>query len=102
MKIMLLLVIKTYWVIFPKDKRRRCIFRTSCSKYVYQVTKEEGLFKGLIALKYRYQNCRSGFHVFENSVDESKMMILPSGQLLMESEISERFIKSRLFTSKSK
>ncbi|WP_428982697.1 membrane protein insertion efficiency factor YidD [Pedobacter rhodius] len=93
MNILLLLIIKLYWAIFPKDKRRKCIFRISCSKYVYQVTKKEGLLKGLTALKYRYQNCRNGFHLFKNHVDDGMMMILPGGGLLLEGEISERFIK---------
>jgi len=93
MKIILLLVIRIYWVVFPQNKRRKCIFRVSCSKHVYQIASERGLLRGLIALKYRYQNCRTGFHLFENHIDDSKMMILPSGQLLLENEISERFIK---------
>jgi uncharacterized protein len=91
MKIILLLAIKIYWAIFPKDKRRKCIFRLSCSKHVYQVTKQEGLLKGLSVLKNRYENCRSGYHIFENHIDGSKMMILPDGQLLQENEIAIRF-----------
>jgi uncharacterized protein len=94
MKIILLLAIKIYWAIFPKDKRRKCIFRLSCSKHVYQVTKQEGLLEGLKALKYRYKNCRNGFHIFINHIDESLTIALPDGSLLVENEISERFIKT--------
>jgi len=91
MKIILLLAIKIYWAIFPKDKRRKCIFRLSCSKHVYQVTNQAGLLEGLKALKYRYENCRKGYHIFENHINGSKMMILPNGQLLGENEIASRF-----------
>ncbi|KRT17481.1 hypothetical protein ASU31_02745 [Pedobacter ginsenosidimutans] len=91
MKIILLLIIRIYWLVFPQNKRRKCIFKVSCSKHVYQITNESGLSKGFIALKYRYQNCRTGFHIFENHIDGSKMMILPDGQLLQENEIAARF-----------
>jgi putative component of membrane protein insertase Oxa1/YidC/SpoIIIJ protein YidD len=91
MKVFLLLIIKLYWVTFPKTKRRKCIFKISCSKYVYQITKEEGLHKGLITLRYRFQNCRSGFIIFENPTNGRKMIMLPNAQILSENEISERF-----------
>ncbi|WP_184624601.1 membrane protein insertion efficiency factor YidD [Pedobacter cryoconitis] len=93
MRILLILLIKIYWVLIPKNKRRRCIFRISCSQYVHMKTKDKGLFKGLLALRYRFLNCRGGFHVFESPIDQSKMMVLPNQQILTEDEISERFIK---------
>lgn len=93
MKTLLLQLIKLYWGVLPASKRRKCIFRTSCSHYVYQTTKKEGFCKGITALKYRFLNCRSGFHVFEDPIDGSKMMILPNNQLLTEDEISKRFVK---------
>lgn len=90
---LLILLIRFYWAIVPESKRRRCIFRTSCSRHVYHTTKTLGFLKGLIALRYRYLNCRSGFHLFEHPTDGRKAMILPNGQLLTEGEISERFIR---------
>jgi putative component of membrane protein insertase Oxa1/YidC/SpoIIIJ protein YidD len=92
MKLLLLLPIKLYWAIWPKSKRRKCIFRTSCSQHVYQVTKKEGLGSGLRALKFRFRNCRSGFHVFANPLDGRRRMILPGGLLLGEEEIAERLL----------
>ncbi|WP_133575544.1 membrane protein insertion efficiency factor YidD [Pedobacter metabolipauper] len=94
MKTLFLLGIRLYWIVVPKNKRRKCIFRTTCSQYVYQATIEEGFFKGLIALRYRFLNCRSGYQIFENSDGSGKMMVLQNGQILPEKEISERFIKS--------
>ncbi|ALL05512.1 hypothetical protein AQ505_08430 [Pedobacter sp. PACM 27299] len=64
----------------------------SCSRYVYQVTKKEGLYQGLIALKYRFHNCRNGFNVFEDALDGSIFMVLPDASILREGEISKRFI----------
>ncbi|WP_068400708.1 membrane protein insertion efficiency factor YidD [Pedobacter cryoconitis] len=93
MEILLILVIRFYWYVFPESKRRKCIFRTSCSQHVYHTAKKEGFRKGLKALRYRFQNCRNGFHIFENPIDGRKSMILQNGQVLTEEEISERFIK---------
>jgi len=59
---------------------------------VYHITKNEGLSKGIFAFKYRFQNCRSDFHIFENSIDGRKMMILPNKEIIEESEISARFL----------
>ena len=94
MKNLLLLPIKMYWRIIPPSKRRRCIFRTSCSKYVYEKTTADGFVSGLKALKYRFQNCRSGACIIENPTGET-YIILPNQQILNGSEISERFIKNK-------
>lgn len=94
MKNLLLLPIKMYWRIIPPSKRRKCIFRTSCSKYVYEKTTADGFVSGVKALKYRFQNCRSGACIIENPTGET-YIILPNQQILNESEISERFIKNK-------
>ncbi|MCY0968924.1 membrane protein insertion efficiency factor YidD [Chryseobacterium wangxinyae] len=93
MKYLLLLIIKIYWLIIPASKRRQCIFRKSCSKYVYEETISKGLFSGLTAFRYRFKNCRSGVHFFENPVNGKLQIILPNNQVHDENEISERFIK---------
>ncbi|MDR6781911.1 putative component of membrane protein insertase Oxa1/YidC/SpoIIIJ protein YidD [Pedobacter africanus] len=93
MRVLFLLTIKIYWKLIPKAKRRPCIFRTSCSHYVYRKTTKEGFFEGLRALRFRFMNCRSGFQVFEDPIESTVSMILPNGQVIPEGEISERFIK---------
>ncbi|WP_262712137.1 membrane protein insertion efficiency factor YidD [Chryseobacterium hagamense] len=76
------------------SKRRKCIFRTSCSKHVYEKTAEEGFISGLKALKYRFKNCRSGAGIIEHPTGEI-YIILPNRRILNEPEISERFIKNK-------
>ena len=93
MRHLLLLAITVYWVVIPPGKRRKCLFRTTCSQYVFQITREKGFYKGLTALKFRFLNCRSGYHIFDHAVDGSKMMILPNGQGIPETEIAERLLK---------
>ena len=94
-KYLLILPIKIYWFLIPKSKRRKCIFRKSCSRYVFDKTINEGLISGLKALKYRYSNCRSGFQIFENPFTKQIQIILPNNCVLEEYEISERFIHNK-------
>lgn len=94
MKSLLLLLIKVYWRMIPPSKRRKCIFRISCSKYVYEKTTADGFVSGVKALKYRFQNCRPEAFIIENPTGEI-YIILPNQQILNESEISERFIKNK-------
>ncbi|GAA4278583.1 membrane protein insertion efficiency factor YidD [Aquimarina mytili] len=93
MKWILVITIQLYWYLIPESKRRRCIFRKSCSIYVYEETLKKGLISGLSALRYRYQNCRSGFIVFEDPISDKKLMLLPNQQIIEEKEIAERLIR---------
>lgn len=93
MKALLLLIIRVYWALIPKEKRRPCIFNITCSKYVYRKTSQDGLYAGLQALMYRFANCRDGFQVFEHPTETTTIMILRNGQIIPQNEISERFIK---------
>jgi len=92
MKLILLFVIRSYWFLIPKSKRRQCIFRKSCSNFVYEETSKNGLLKGLKALKFRYQNCRGGFIIFDNPINGKKLMSLPNQQIINESEIAQRLL----------
>ncbi|WP_378174264.1 membrane protein insertion efficiency factor YidD [Aquimarina sp. SS2-1] len=92
MKILLIIPIKLYWFFVAKSKRRRCIFRKSCSNYVYEETCKKGFISGLKALRYRYQNCRSDFIIFDHPINDQKLMLLPNQEIIEEKEISERLI----------
>lgn len=85
------MLIRLYWLVVPRSKRRACIFRTSCSNHVYQQTAASGLYAGIKAFKFRFSNCRPGFTLFENPVDGRKQMILPEGRIIQENEIAEKF-----------
>lgn len=89
MKYVLILIIRSYWILVPESKRRKCIFRKSCSQFVYEEALH-GFLKGLNAFRYRYRNCRYGYEIFENPLDNTFQMILPSGQIIKEIDISER------------
>ncbi|AMO19545.1 membrane protein insertion efficiency factor YidD [Flavobacterium columnare] len=92
MKYLVLLSIRLYWLTKPKNKKPRCIFRKSCSYFIYEETLQNGFLKGLKAFHYRFKNCRSGFEVFKNPISNQVQMLLTSNQIIEEEEIAKRLI----------
>ncbi|MCC6372969.1 MAG: membrane protein insertion efficiency factor YidD [Bacteroidia bacterium] len=46
MKFVFLNIIKLYWLIVPAHKRRPCVFKESCSKYVFRIFLTQGSKQG--------------------------------------------------------
>lgn len=92
MKYILILIIRLYWLLKPKQKPQKCIFKKTCSHYVFDITKEQGFFKGFQALYFRYKNCRHGYEIFRNPITGKVQMILPSNFIIESKEISERIL----------
>jgi putative component of membrane protein insertase Oxa1/YidC/SpoIIIJ protein YidD len=92
MKYLLLTLINWYWFLIPESKRRRCIFKKSCSNHVYDITKEKGFSEGIRALRFRFENCRAGFEIFTNPVDNKTQVILPSKIIVDSEEIADRIV----------
>jgi len=65
MRYLFLLGIHIYWLI-PGKSRRTCIFKESCSRYVYRITNKHGFKKGLSALKERKQQCQPGYYAIND------------------------------------
>jgi uncharacterized protein len=93
MKYFLILVIKLYWLLIPEYKRKNCIFRISCSRFVYNQTKEKGFVAGLLSLKERFQTCRPNHHVKYLENEDLVILRLNNGTVLLEDEISEYIIQ---------
>ena len=92
MKIVLLEIIKLYWFLKPRNKSGKCIFRKSCSNYIYEITLNEGFKSGLKELRFRCSNCKHGFELFENPTNKEVFMILPNKDVINEKEIAERLL----------
>lgn len=90
MKYLILTLIQFYWWLVPISKRKKCIFHTSCSNHVYEHTRKYGAVAGYAALVYRFKNCREGYELYHNPVNDQLEMILPSGDIIDRSEIAER------------
>jgi len=88
MRTLLLIPIKLYWVLIPISRRRTCLFKKSCSHYVYEIAVQNGFMAGLKALWYRYKNCRPEYKLFTNRHTGHVEMILPNNEVIFHNEIS--------------
>ena len=56
-------VIRIYWVLWPRDRNRLCLFRETCSHYVHRIAREYGAWRAMRALLERMRQCRPGYSV---------------------------------------
>lgn len=82
MRYLLLLAIQAYWLI-PTRLHDRCIFRESCSHYVYRVARQRGFLAGLSALMERNSLCRPGYVVYRF---EGKFFLKTAGGQVFEED----------------
>lgn len=75
----------------PRNRRRKCLFKTSCSHYVYEQTKKKDLQAGLRALYFRIKNCNSQYQIIE--VGGEKILITKTNKIFREKELSEYILK---------
>lgn len=91
MRYLLLAVIRTYWLI-PKSKRRTCLFKKSCSHFVFEAVSSQGTVAGLKALCYRFRTCRHGAIVYINPSSGKAEMILANKDIITHDEISDTLL----------
>ncbi len=91
MKWLLLVSIKIYWKVFTEEKRRNCLFKETCSHYVYRHTSEGGFFKGAIALCQRIKKCKKGYKLYSSL--QGFEMELADGSVIKEDEIATRILE---------
>ncbi len=83
MKLLLLLVVRLYWQLVPPERRRRCIFRQSCSRFVYDATVQGGALAGLRSLRKRIRTCRPGYTLLSApDIDGGKLAVLANGEIV--------------------
>jgi len=92
LRCLLLFIIKLYWVIGSKAWPRECIFRVTCSNFVYKVTAQDGFVAGLNAFKMRWRACRPGYRMVW--CDGKMRILLADGSFAEFDEISEDIIFS--------
>ncbi len=92
MRYLLLLAIRAYWLI-PTRLHDKCIFRESCSHYVYRVARQRGFLAGLSALRKRNALCRPGYVVYRF---EGKFFLKTAGgQVFNEDDIALSLLPPR-------
>lgn len=95
MKTTLLLLIRIYQILAPDYLRSKCLFKESCSNYVYRTIDEKGLREGFSAFKYRYYNCRAGYKVVKTN--STILFISSNFNIIDKSLIKESVINKQLY-----
>jgi putative component of membrane protein insertase Oxa1/YidC/SpoIIIJ protein YidD len=90
MKAFLLIIIKSYWILIPESKPRKCLFKKSCSNYVYEKTKTEGLISGVKALKFRIKNCNSNYNLI--TINGEEILVSATQQIFKESKLNKSIL----------
>ena len=89
MKWLILIGIRIYWLL-PKKYRRHCLFKESCSHYVYNITFSGGFLNGIKALKQRIKQCRPGYQIlFDN---QEIFILLNDGNRISSKDASVRLL----------
>jgi putative component of membrane protein insertase Oxa1/YidC/SpoIIIJ protein YidD len=63
MRRLILLSIELYWRLIDPACRKSCLFRETCSRHVYRMTREAGTLKGMMAFARRFRQCRPGYSI---------------------------------------
>lgn len=89
MRYLLMFAIRIYWKI-PTKLHDKCIFKETCSHYVYRIAKHHGFKAAWKALKERNELCRPGYVVYKS---EGKIyMKTAGGQIFEEESISPNIL----------
>jgi uncharacterized protein len=86
MKYLLLILIKIYWYIIPESNRRRCLFKTSCSNYVYKITENKGIINGLKALRFRSRNCNANYTIIK--IGNKRVLVSSTNKVFDETMVN--------------
>jgi uncharacterized protein len=78
-----LAIIRIYWLI-PKRHRRSCIFKQTCSQYVYCALQTNGFVAGIKAFMQRFYQCRPTYGVID--IDNQTFVLLNDNTLILKSE----------------
>jgi len=99
-KQLLLIAIKLYWFFIPKGNRRPCLFKETCSQFVYKQTKKLGFFEGIKAFLSRYKKCRKGYKL--RIKNDGFVLELIDGTYLLEENISPNILNPIISEIESK
>lgn len=79
--------IHIYWKLFSKRLGKTCIFKESCSHFVYRISIEKGFLEAIKALRFRYLNCRSGYSFIQ--INGTEFLITIKSELIDLNEICQ-------------
>ena len=65
MRYLLMFAIRLYWKV-PTKLHDKCIFKETCSHYVYRIAEHQGFVAAIKAFKERNKLCRPGYVVYKS------------------------------------
>ncbi len=80
--------IEYYWNTRPENQRKICIYRITCSRYVYNEFENNGLIEGIRAYFYRMKSCNHGY-----KLSLKKDMLLTGMKIKTQQEINPLIVK---------
>jgi hypothetical protein len=83
-------IILIYQAIIPRRFRGVCLFKESCSNFVYRNTKNGGIKEGIKALLFRIKNCHPGYRLLETN--GQTLLITNTYVVVEEKDIGERVL----------
>jgi len=89
---LILWVIKLYRRRVPPEKRRRCLFRESCSEHVERVAREYGGWAALKALLARARRCRPGYGFEWSTNNEVWLLVCADGAKIPAARVSKQIV----------
>jgi uncharacterized protein len=63
MRYVILFAIKMYWICIPMQRRRKCIFKESCSTIVFRTAREAGFWKAIQIFAKRKNTCKPNYEL---------------------------------------
>lgn len=81
--------IRIYWRI-PTKLHNKCLFKETCSHYVYRIAKHQGFWEALKALKERNELCRPGYIVYKSM--DAYYLKTAGGHIFTEDQISPNIL----------
>ncbi len=89
--------IHIYRYFIPEDKRRRCLFRESCSHHVERIARERGGIAAIKAFLARARHCRPGYG-FEWDADSGAwFLVCTNGAKIPKVMVSEHILSEYQF-----
>jgi hypothetical protein len=83
--------IEFYWKRFPEKSRKICIYKITCSKYVYKEFTNEGFISGLKAFFNRRKSCSNGYSI--RYLNKKVIIEDRNGLIIQEHEINPLIVK---------
>jgi putative component of membrane protein insertase Oxa1/YidC/SpoIIIJ protein YidD len=84
-------LIEFYWKIIPEKNRKICIYRITCSRYIYNAFSNDGFISGFLAYFQRRRSCKNGYTIkYQN-----KMILIEdrNGLIIQEHDINPLIVK---------